>query len=270
MSSRAGRTRCARASNSRRRTSSSRARSSRVSGSTRRCRVELPCSKVPAVGHLEGPGRPGARRPGRAPRRAPAVTRRRTCPRRPSLSASSAEANPPSAVPQLAEQELGGLAGDPVAERPTRPARRGRAAGRCRRASSRSAAPPRTRRPSSARSRRRAGRRCRREPSPRGCPAASTGHRDGAGTPAPSTAGTSARSPKPPLTPSYSRSSRFTASASVSSVIAPAAMAVARPRCSRSLPATRWTSSGLVCHASASASSTCRKLGCPCRGWSGK
>ena len=64
LSSRAGRTRWARASNSRRRTSSSRARSSRVPGSTSRCRVELPCSKVPASVTDEHPRPPRRRRRG--------------------------------------------------------------------------------------------------------------------------------------------------------------------------------------------------------------
>ena len=99
LSSRAGRTRCARASSSRRRTSSSRARVLEgrparpgVAGwscRARRCRLSSP----------RGPRPPRPRRPRRAPRRAPAVTRRRTCPRPPRCRRPARRRSPPSAVP---------------------------------------------------------------------------------------------------------------------------------------------------------------------------
>ena len=172
---------------------------------------------------------------------------------------------------QLAEQEVGGLARDPIAERPARPARRGRAAGRCRRASSRSAAPPRPRRRSSARSRRRAGRRCRRGPSPRGCRI------------------TLGRAPRRRRNSRTIDGGNFgeRAEAAVGAVVVP--LQQGHRRGQRLLGDRRRRPSpsaaaqvlaqlaghapyvlGLVSHASTSASSTCRNAGCPCRGWSGK
>ena len=107
------------------------------------------------------------RRP--APRRSRPATRRRTCPPRPPNRRRARRENAPSGGRHLARRasrpsrpRAGGTAGCRCAHRPAPAAR---AAGRCRRASSRNAAPASARRPSSARSRRRDDRRCR----PRRC-----------------------------------------------------------------------------------------------------
>ena len=105
---------------------------------------------------------------------------------------------------EVAHQEVGRLGSHPPGQRrrrwPGSSGRRRAAAGRCRRASSRSGARPSARRRSTARSRRPAGRRCHRGPSPRrsvapwpGRPRSRSGRDAAAGTRAPSTAGTSAR-----------------------------------------------------------------------------
>ena len=92
-------------------------------------------------------------------------------PSTPSVSASCAEAKPPSGSAQLAEQVVERLLDDlavalVAGDEPGVQVRRRRAA-RCRRASSRSAGRASARRPSSGGSRRRAGRRSRRRPSRR-------------------------------------------------------------------------------------------------------
>ena len=104
-----------------------------------------------------------------APARSRRATRRRTCPPRPRNRHRARRRTPPPAwssraasqptvsARALAEQRVAGAL---HARAPAAPG-----AGRCRRASSRNAAPASARRPSSARSRRRDGRRCR----PRRC-----------------------------------------------------------------------------------------------------
>ena len=133
-------------------------------------------------------GRPGV---GQAldARRCRRRARRRTRPRR--CAGRAAGSRRSRAATRSRERVAGG---------PPQVQRRRAAAARCRRASSRSAARPRRRRRSSGRSRRRAGRTCRRGPSPRRCRRPSPARRrrrcgrgGAAGTPAPSTAGTSAR-----------------------------------------------------------------------------
>ena len=133
----------------------------------------MPCSKVPAVGDGE------QRRPPRAPSSvAEHLAELGGCPgvgQALDAVGVGVERRGETALvgAQVAQQELGGLQGDPAGQRVDRwrgaGARRPAAAGRCRRASSRSAAPPSARRRSSGRTRRRAGRRCRRAPSPRRC-----------------------------------------------------------------------------------------------------
>ena len=134
----------------------------------RRLRILWP-SKLPSVGHVVMLQQKTQRRPRPAPRRSRPATRRRTCPPRPRNRHRARRENAPSGVvisrasqPTVSARAL---AEQRVAGRAHRPAPAARAAARCRRASSRNAAPASARRPSSARSRRRDGRRCR----PRRC-----------------------------------------------------------------------------------------------------
>ena len=218
LSSRPGRTRCSRAASSARRT-----RVKRLgvgSGSVRRCRTEAPRSKVPVsvtpkarAANSPSPGR-GSRSARRAARRRTSPLRPR-CPRparRPGRRRRCACRAPATCTSQAPP------AGPARSRwRATGSGRPGPAA-RCRRASSRSAAPPRRSPLSTGRIRPAAGHTGRRGPWPRRCPRPSAARRaprsasgSGAGTPAPSTAGTSARGrtrPRPRRSRARARSPR--------------------------------------------------------------
>ena len=91
------------------------------SGSAGSCSVDEPCSKVPASVTAQQVGGPAPRRSRRAPRASWAGVQAYVRPSTPAASASRAEAKPPSAC-EVAQQELGGLAGDPPGQRrPGRP-----------------------------------------------------------------------------------------------------------------------------------------------------
>ena len=248
MSSRDGPGRSVRAWRSRSRTLASRTESS---GSTSSCNVDAPPSKVPS----------GVTRNTSAAQ-APSVGAERRCQlvggpdvvralvqvtlgvQRVGVQAGSERA---LGRPHLAEQPVDGLGHHPRRQRipgtppPVRVRRRG--AGRCRRASSRSAAPPSRRRRCTGRTRHPAGRRCRPGPSP---------DRSGstiviAGSPpsrssASSTidGGNLGARPKPPAsrrTPPGAGRSRRAQSASV--IVAGAARSAARP--ARRRWSRRWT-----------------------------
>ncbi len=76
--------------------------------------------------------------------------------------------------------------------------------------------------------------------------------------------------PKPPRSASYSPPSTSTARSTTARSTGAATEATGCRRCSRSFAATRWTSSPRLTQASLIEASTCRKLGWPWRGWSGK
>ena len=144
----------------------------RSTNGTRRSRTLLPCSNVPFA---VNPYALAARRPSSAPSTAPAPpgSRRRTCPprprcRRPGWRRSRRPGRSSRGRP--VHRLLATLHQRPAVDL-LRLGVQVRAAARCRRASSRSAAPASARPRCSGGTRRRAGRRCRRGPSGRACAA---------------------------------------------------------------------------------------------------
>ena len=253
-----------------------------VVGVPRSCRVEVPCSKVP---RSVTPSSSAAQAPSSAPSTSTSWAGRPDVERallRPRCPRPAPRRTPPSAVPQLVEQEVGGLAGDPAASRS-------------------SSSRPSGRRPeqlgvvvehllevrhhpgavdaSSARSRRRAGRRCRRAPSPRSVRRGQSMRPRRVSGPWRSRnsstidGGNFGAPPKPPYSASKlgascrhgRRRGPRRSNGGAAGQLDAGGQVTLDPR---RPPAA--TSSPRSVHASSIASSSWRKLGCPCRGRSGK